>query len=245
MVPIPAQAPPDPAPRLSAGQLHELHADIAGWAAAQMFALAHARESAPILLVRSARDAALPTVPYGEALAQLGIDPARLIIVDAPGIPALLRAGLEGARCNGLGAVVIETWGAIRDYDLVASRRLVLAAETSRVPVILLRGEAEPRASAAHTRWHVRSAPSTPQAARAPGPATITLDLLRQRGGPAGASWRLEWNEDDACFRNAPAITVPGRSFGAVMAGTVVSMAALRKGEAVERAENRPKNRAA
>jgi hypothetical protein len=81
----------------------------------------------------------------------------------------------------------------LRDYDLVASRRLVLAAEVSRVPVILLRGGAQPRPSAAHTRWQIGSAASAraahPLLARLPGPATITLDLLRQRGGPAGAAW--------------------------------------------------------
>jgi protein ImuA len=222
------------APQLSGGQLHEIHADIAGWAAALAFALSGAAAgSAPLLLVRMRRGAPLSTIPHAQGLAQMGLDPARLILIEAADAPALLRAALEGARCGALAAVVLETWGPLRDYDLVASRRLVLAAEASRVPVILLRGGAEPRPSAAHTRWQVSSTPSATQSAepllnRLPGPATITLDLLRQRGGPAGAAWRLQWNDDDACFQPVP--LAPARPlFGAVMAGTVVSLSALRK----------------
>ena len=233
--PVTPQAPP----RLAPGQLHELHADLAGWAPALLFALTHTREQAPLLLVRARAPLAAcpPTVPYGEALRQLGRDPARLLIVEAGDAAALLRAAHEGARCAALGGVVLETWGPLREYDLVASRRLVLAAEGSGVPVILLRGGAQPRPSAAHTRWQVSPAPSAAppvplNLANAPGPAALTLDLLRQRGGPAGGHWRLEWNEDHACFDLAsPAVrTAPARSFGAVMAGTVVPLGPVRKG---------------
>lgn len=235
---LPSPAPAD-MPQLIRGQLHEIHADLTGWAAALAFALSHAAEgSAPVLLVRLRRSGPLPTVPHAEGLAQMGLDPARLILIEAADAPALLRAGLEGARCAALAAVVLETWGALRDYDLVASRRLVLAAEASRVPVILLRGGAQPRPSAAHTRWRIASAASARAAApllsRLPGPAAITLDLLRQRGGPAGATWRLEWNNHDACFQPRPIPVAPDRPlfeplYGSVMAGTVVSLSALRK----------------
>ena len=247
MASIPAQAPPAPPlidrespPRLAPGQLHELHADDTGWAPALLFALAQTRAQAPLLLVRM--KAPLSTTPYGEALCQIGRDPQRILIVEAASTTALLRAAHEGARCATLGGVILETWGPLRDYDLVASRRLVLAAETSGVPVMLLRGAAQPRPSAAHTRWQVASAPSASppspaQRLRLPGPPALTLDLLRQRGGPAGGRWHLEWNDTDATFRLARplslgAIPAPARSFGAIMAGTVVSLGALRKGVA-------------
>jgi protein ImuA len=259
----------DTAPRLAPGQLHELHADEAGWAAALLFALTQAappgRGPSPLLLVRMTPDQPHhPALPCGDALAQAGVDPARLLIVQAACAADLLRAAHEGARCPALGAVVVETWGPLRDYDLVASRRLVLAAESSGVPVMVLRGQAAPRPSAAHTRWQVTpaaspplpglsAAPASPAGrliARLPGPAAITLALLRQRGGPAGATWQLEWNQDHAAFHLArpPAADSPidspadsparpfGTGFGAVMAGTVVSLSALRKGMAADRA---------
>ena len=43
----------------------------------------------------------------------------------------MLRAGEEAARCPPLGAVIIEPWGAPKALDLVASRRLALAAALS------------------------------------------------------------------------------------------------------------------
>jgi hypothetical protein len=47
-------------------------------------------------MVRMARGGPLPTIPHAEGLAQMGIDPARLILIEAADAPALLRAGLEG-----------------------------------------------------------------------------------------------------------------------------------------------------
>lgn len=245
LAPVPMPLRPGEVPHLAAGQLHELHADSRGWASALLFALSAITPSssaAPLLLVRprgSARDGpnGLPcSQPYGEGLAMMGLDPARLLIVEAPNPADLLRAAHEGARCAALGGVVVETWGDLRDYDLVASRRLVLAAEASGVAVAMLRGHARQRPSAAHTRWQVTPAASVPAAslhpaltARLPGPAAITLDLLRQRGGPAGVTWHLEWNEDHARFHLAHVHHSDRALFGAVMAGTVVPLSALRK----------------
>lgn len=224
-----ARAAPTAPPRLAPGRLHELHAGDTGWPGALLFALSHTPRGKPILLVRT--QGPLPMVPCGEALTQLGRDPAQLLIVEARNATALLRAAHEGARCPALGGVILETWGVLREYDLVASRRLVLAAEASGVPVMLLRGGAPPRSSAAHTRWEVGPTPSATPLPRLPGPAALTLTLLRQRGGPAGGPWRLEWNPADARFHLAQSAFGSGfgPSFGAVMAGAVVSMAALRK----------------
>jgi protein ImuA len=99
---------------------------------------------------------------YGEGVAALGIDPARLVLAQARDAAALLRAGLEGARCPGLALVLLESEGPLKGYDLTASRRFVLAAERTQTPVVLLRHAARAQASAAHTRWQVSSAPSQP-----------------------------------------------------------------------------------
>ena len=37
----------------------------------------------------------------------------------------------------------------------------------------------------------------------APGAPGFTLDLIRWRGGPAGARWQMEWNRDEQVFRGA------------------------------------------
>ncbi|MFD2135374.1 hypothetical protein ACFSLT_09370 [Novosphingobium resinovorum] len=123
-------------------------------------------------------------------LRALGVDPARLVIVDARNDAALLRAGLDAARSSGPAAVLMESWGPMREYDLVASRRLILAAEGSRIPVVILRGDAEPRSSAAHTRWTVSSAPPPRWRCARPGQRRCSsnsyADAAARRGSAGG-----------------------------------------------------------
>lgn len=226
--------PPDTLPRLAGAQLHEIHAAAEDWASALLFGLAgiEAPPGKPILLMRTRRRGSI-TVPCGEGLGALGIDPARLVIVDARDGAALLRAGLDAARNSGPAAVLLESWGPLREYDLVASRRLILAAESSRIPVVMLRGDAEPRASAAHTRWTVAGAPSAPLEMQAPGAPTLLVELVRRRGGPAGQRWRLEWNEEHGGFRERPLDLESPDVDGSIrrpapVSGAVVSLPAVR-----------------
>jgi protein ImuA len=145
---------------------------------------------------------------HGPGLADLGLDPGRLILGVLPDARALLRASVDALRCVALGAVVLELGGNPPLLDLTASRRLALAAEASGVTPLLLRlSGATPGPSAAQTRWDVACAPSAPIAADAPGHSALTLGLLRQRGGPAGLDWNVEWDRDAVCFRPA---AVPG-----------------------------------
>ena len=115
----------------------------------------------------------------------------------------LLRAAVDALRCQALEAVIVESWGAMPELDLTASRRLVLAAEKSGVPLFLLRCDASPVPSAAQTRWQVSAAPSRALPGNAPGRATFDISLLRQRSGPCGLSWRLEWDRDQRQFLEA------------------------------------------
>lgn len=220
-------------PAFEPGRLHELHAAGDDRGAALAFALSMAcRDSAgTILLVRGGREGrrgrgggAPPLVLNGEGLALLGIDLARLMIVEAGpdsdrGLE-LLRAGLEAARCPGVAAVLIESLGRFAAYDLTASRRLALAAERTGGRVIVLRGDAEPRPSAAQTRWAVGSAPSAAWEARAPGWPALAVELLRWRGGPAGRRWRLEWDAHHGHFRDA--------TDSETLSGAVVPLVAVR-----------------
>ena len=141
---------------------------------------------------------------HGPGLVAMKLDPADLVVVVVADDAALLRGAADGARCRARGRVIAEGWGGMRRYDLTASRRLMLSAEASGVLMILLRvgGQAVP--SAAATRWAVAPAPSRVLAADAPGAPAYDLELLRRRGGPAGARWRVEWNRDTQSFDPAP-----------------------------------------
>lgn len=133
-------------------------------------------------------------------LAEIGLDPARLILGLPPDPLALLCAAADVARCPGVGVAVVEIWRDPRVLDLTATRRLALAAETSGVTVLLLRIAGVPAPSAAQTRWVVQSASSLPLEANAPGRPAFDIALVRQRGRPAGLDWRVEWDRDRAIF---------------------------------------------
>jgi protein ImuA len=222
-------------PALDGGFLHELHAAAEDRAAALAFALAATGVSAAgegaLVLARRVRSGG-GVVPCGEGLALLGIDPARLVIVDAPDELGVLRAGLEAARCPQVATVLLEAEGRFAAYDLTASRRLALAAERNRNRVIVLRLDAEPRASAAQTRWALASAPSLPLEAGAPGWPALDAELLRWRGGAAGERWRFEWDEQDGGFHGPiepaplPRLVVPAVRGGAGPAGAGADTAA-------------------
>jgi protein ImuA len=153
---------------------------------------------------------------HAPGLVEIGVDPGRLLLGMLPDPLAVLRAAADVVRCAGVGVAVIELHRDPRALDLTASRRLALAAEESGVAALLLRIAATPVASAADTRWAVRSCASQPLAANAPGHATFDLELLRQRGRRADGRWQVEWNRDQAVFTSpAPppglVVAVPAR----------------------------------
>lgn len=185
---------------LAHGALHELIApDRADATVARgLAAMLAARTAGPLvwLHVAAARRPGLGGALYPPGLREIGVDPARLLLVGAPDPPALLHAAGDVLRCPEVALAVIELWGPVRLLDLTASRRLALAAEGSGVLGLLLRVGVGPAPSAAATRWVVRAAASTPLPAHAPGLPALDLQLVRQRGGPAGVAWRVEWDRD-------------------------------------------------
>jgi len=211
---------------LMRGRLHELFAsELADKGSAvgftAMLACLASQAGTPLFWLRE-ETAERQGCLHAPGLAEIGIDPGRLVLVVLPDPVALLRAAVDVVRCASVGAVVIELWRSPRALDLTASRRLALAAEASGVTALLLRGEAEPGPSAAQTRWSIRAASSAELGAgalesAAPGQPVFTVELLRQRGRPDGGSWHLEWDRDQACFREATlsgavVSPVPGRS---------------------------------
>ena len=154
--------------------------------------------------------------PYAPGLAAHGLDPERLIVVRVLNAADSLWATEEALKCRGLAAVVLDLWRT-KTYDLVASRRLVLAAGASGTPGILVPagapGTARALSSAAHTRFEVAAAPGPHIAVGVrvplPGRAAWSVRLARIRAGPAVAGfdwekfWPLVWDHEEAWFCDA------------------------------------------
>jgi protein ImuA len=141
--------------------------------------------------------------PYAAALAAW-FDPARLLMVTVRRDEDLFWAMEEGLR-SGMAAVLGET----RATDLVAGRRLSLAAEKSGVPALLLRGQPAPAQSVCTTRWRVASAAthSTP-GLNDVGASRWRIELKRNRFGAPSVTetptWLLEWNDETHCLSVVP-----------------------------------------
>lgn len=206
---------------LARGRLHEMLAEdgedagsLSGFAAMLALRIDAGR---PLLWLRSETAERQAGKLYATGLGELGLYGGDLILGLLPDDAALLKAASDAARCAGLGALIVETWGEPKPLDLTATRRLMLAAEASGVTVLLLRGAARESPSVADTRWRVSPAPSVALAADAPGPPAFDLELLRRRAGPAGRQWRVEWNRERRAFQPLA---------GQALSGTVLPVAA-------------------
>lgn len=146
--------------------------------------------------------------PYPPGLAAFGLSLDRLIVVRGAKREEVLWAAEQGLSAPG--ATVICALGAHgRPLDLKATRRLLLFAERNRARCLLLRPQVE--ASAAWTRWRVGVAPSLAEAREVGAPA-FSLELVRNRAGPAGARFILDWNADECAFKQRMACDFPAAS---------------------------------
>ncbi len=122
-----------PPPRTRARSLHEIAGGASGalhGAAAILFAAGiAARTRGQILWCITRPDLFAP------ALAQAGLNPDRIIIVEAGDEPSLLACCEEGLRHGDLGTVV----GEIAKLSMTASRHLKLAAESSGTLALAIR----------------------------------------------------------------------------------------------------------
>jgi len=143
--------------------------------------------------------------PYGPGLDDLDLAPERLVTVATAKSRDVLWAMEEALRCRAVGAVVGEIRSTDRGIDLLASRRLSLAAGRSEACAFLLRTAPGTEASAAATRWVIAAAPSS---AAGPGPPRLSVHLTRNRRGAVG-SWLLEWNRVEQRFDLASSLSQP------------------------------------
>ncbi len=198
---------------LGRGALHEVFAPEGRHAAAATgFIAGLAWRSArrrPVMWVRQDFVALETGAVSMNGLAQLGLDPRLIVTVAAADIDMALRVTADALACDALGAVVLDVWGGARQFDLVASRKLTLAAQTSGVTCVVLRSAAMPAVSTAETRWVIRAAPSPPGSVWSVwGDPVFDAELVRNRHGQTG-QWIMEWKCDECLFREPAAHSQP------------------------------------
>lgn len=199
---------------LAVAAMHEVFAEARQSAAATGFIAGLAGRAGarrPVVWVRQDFTEIESGALSMSGLAELGLDPRLLVTVRAADVDSALRTAADALACDALGVVVLEVWGEPRQLDLVASRKLTLAAQASGVTGLLLRLAAEPVPSTAETRWIVRAAHSPP-AAQAPwsawGAPVFDAQLVRNRHGPVGR-WIMEWKCDECVFSKPAAYPQP------------------------------------
>jgi len=145
------------------------------------------RSKLPVLWVQDRASRLENGRVYGPALRGV-----KLLRVDVSHARDVLWAMEEGAACAGLSAVVGEVHGAPPVLDFTATKRLALRAETSGVPVWLIRSGAVEGLSAARERWRISSLPSDahPHNTAAPGAPVWEAELFRARGRAPG-TWTV------------------------------------------------------
>ena len=142
---------------------------------------------------------------YAAGLAALGIDPGRLLIVDAPGPIRRLAALEDILRTEGLAAVVVEYDGLSQSshYWMRLARRAQLAAEASGTTGLLLGWPVA--ASGFESQWHI--SPGRQQQAVARSPAAPwhpvwDIHITHARGGRpchTGVLWDSFADRFQAC----------------------------------------------
>lgn len=191
---------------LRRGVLHEIFAAPGHEAAATGFAVGLSlRVSGEKHLLWIRQD--FSALEFGELSATgclaLGLDPSQLLLLSVSNAGDALRAANDALSCAALGAVVIEIPGKPKILDLMATRRLTLAATQKAVTTFLLRLGAAPDASTAQTRWLIRGAAS-PGASEIWGYPVFEASLVRNRRGSTG-HWLMEWNCDERIFQKPAA----------------------------------------
>lgn len=159
----------------------------------------------PILWCTTDRSIGEMGRPHGPGLMRLGLDPQRLLLVEARRSIDVLWAIEEGLKSRVLVLAMLD------EIDLVAARRLSLAAEANAVPVLLLTHPAHAPAASTASRWRVSSLPSADHSfdSRAPGAPRFRVQIERCRNRPLACEGQphvLEWSDETRRFRMVPGV---------------------------------------
>jgi protein ImuA len=206
---------------LALGRVHEVvgearsevrDAAAIGFAATMLVRLLRERECGGDVLwcPRSANP--FGGMPSARGLAELGLDPGRIILVDAHDEADRLWVMEEGLRCSGLAAVVAELGPAHPGRgarDSVSCRRLQLAAEASGVTGVLLRSDAGATAiGTSESRWQVTARSSPEELDWRP---CWQVKLLRARNGRSGEA-KIIWEAERGIFHPAIPLSTTNHS---------------------------------
>ena len=147
---------------------------------------------------------------HGHGLRVLGLDPARVILVETPRRLETLWAMEEAVRSQAPAAVV----GLIDQLDLELSQRLHLAATDAGVPLFVLRPAPNLESSAAATRWRIGTAEAARDRFGLVTQPRWHLHLERCRNGRPG-QWTVEYDHVAHRFSLPAALADPARARGA------------------------------
>ncbi|WP_007199943.1 ImuA family protein [Hoeflea phototrophica] len=141
---------------------------------------------------------------FPAGLAQYGLDPSALTLVEPRDLQGAMWAADEAAGCAGLAAMVFHIRGNPARFDITATRRLMLRAREKGVLALVLRQSGEEEATAAVTRWRVQSHVSGVDELdhKRVGAMRLSLTLERNRAGRTG-HWLLAWNPKTRVFDHA------------------------------------------
>ena len=167
--------------------LHEV-GGLAATSAVAAFARRFLERGGALVWCRNARVASELGELYGPGLARFGLAPDRVILVQCRDEAEVLWSFEEALRCRGVACAVAE----IGRLDLLASRRLQLAAEAGGGVGLVLRPEPAPAPNATLTRWRAEPLASVDA-------VLWRLILWRVRGGAPGV-WPLRWDERALAF---------------------------------------------
>src|SRR5579862_1360646 len=208
---------------LACGALHEVvpEAESATAAAFGFVAalLARLPGDYPLILVMPAYGRQLHGRLHGHGLNALGLDPARLILVETAHRKQTLWAIEEALHSAAPAAVA----GFIDTLDLKLSQRLHLAATDAGLPLFLLRPAPSPPSpacgggwgggSAAATRWRIGTAEAARDRFGLVTRPRWHLHLERCRNGRPG-QWVVEYDHVAHRFSLAVALADPARACG-------------------------------
>jgi protein ImuA len=196
---------------LAGGALHEIvPATQTAFPAAFGFAvalLARLPSPYPLIFVMPAYGPRIHGRLYGHGCNSLGLDPARLILVETARRKDTLWALAEALRS----AAPLAVMGCIDRLDLKSSQRLQLAAGDAGLPLLLIRPAQTLETSAAATRWLIGTAEAARDRFNLIARPRWHLKLERARNGRPG-EWVVEYDHVAHRFSLAAALADPALS---------------------------------
>jgi protein ImuA len=143
---------------------------------------------------------------FPPALKVFGIEPERILFVDAAKPKETLWALEEALKCDALAAVV----GELTELSFSDSRRLQLAVEHSQVTGFIHRFQPKTQnAVACVSRWKIKPiASTTPNGMPGVGFPAWNVELLKVRNGQPG-EWQVQWSPKGLSYIDKETVTIP------------------------------------